>query len=52
MRRVFETERLDLSENVRAAVAREQFHDAVLLEGQIQGILSVITLLGRYGKVG
>jgi hypothetical protein len=52
MKRVTEAEAAEIRGNLSASVADANFHEAVLLEGQIQGTLSLITLLGRYGRVG
>jgi len=52
VRRVTEAEAVDKQGGLRAAVADGNFHEAVLYEGQIQGVLSLITLLGRFGRVG
>jgi hypothetical protein len=52
VKRVTEAEAENLRSHMSAAVASANFHEAVLYEGQIQGILSLITLLGRYGRVG
>jgi len=52
VRRVTEAEATSIQGNMRSAVAVGNFHEAVLCEGQIQGTLSLITLLGRYGRVG
>lgn len=52
VKRVIDAEALDKQNGMRLAVADGNFHDAVLFEGQIQGVLSLITLLGRFGRVG
>lgn len=52
VRRVTDAEAMTIQNNMRSSVAAANFHEAVLCEGQIQGILSLITLLARYGRAG
>ena len=52
VRRVTDAEAVNIQNGMRSAVAAASFHEAVLCEGQIQGILSLITLLARYGRAG